>query len=58
MPEQLTRKEALERVLRMAQCAPSGDIKQECLRRAEEIASGMDGDTVASIKARVKATLQ
>ena len=58
MPEQFTREEAVERVFRMAQIAPSGEIKQECLRRAEEIASVIDADTVASIKARVKATLQ
>lgn len=37
MPESITREEALERVLLMAQNAWSDDVKQECLRRAEEL---------------------
>ena len=58
MPESITREEALERVLRMAQNALSDDIKQECLRRAEELASVMDEDTVSRIKATVQRTIQ
>ena len=57
MPESITREEALERVLSMAQSAWSEDIKQECLRRAEELASVMDEDTVSRIKAKVKRTI-
>ena len=37
MPESITREEALERVLLMAQNAWSDVVKQECLRRAEEL---------------------
>ena len=58
MPKSVTREEALERVLRMAQNALSDGIKEECLRRAEEIASGLDENTVARIKAKVEVTLQ
>jgi len=35
--QSITREEALERVLLMAQNAWSDDVKQECLRRAEEL---------------------
>lgn len=58
MPESITREEALERVLAMAQNALSEDIKQECLRRAEELARGLDEATVTRIKAKVKVNLQ
>lgn len=58
MPDSITREQALEQVLIMAQNALSDDIKQECMRRVEELASGLDEDTVARIKAKVKVNLQ
>ena len=58
MLESITREEALERVLKMAQDAWNDEIKQECLRRAEELASVMDEDIVSRIKAKVQRTIQ
>ena len=58
MPESITREEALERVLKMAQEAWSDEIKRECLWRAEELASVMDEDIVSGIKAKLQRTIQ
>ncbi|MCH7671938.1 MAG: hypothetical protein IIB72_07195 [Proteobacteria bacterium] len=57
MPEQVTIEEALERVLTMALEMPSAELKAECERRAKELASVMDEDTVSRIKAKVKRTI-
>ena len=50
MPESITREEAYERALTLALKMPSAELKDECQRRAAEIARGLDDAAARAIR--------